>query len=92
MDSSILVNTDVELEPSITSNDHPSIDMSFKTLKDAQNFYYRYVGRIGFSVRKSTTSFNSEELTRRTLVYSKQGSSNAIIPSSTTSLKKPRKI
>ncbi|KMZ67094.1 hypothetical protein ZOSMA_27G01490 [Zostera marina] len=59
--------------------------MSFKTLEDAENFYYRYAGRTGFSVRKSTTSSNSQGITRRSLVCSKQGKSNAIIPTSSNS-------
>ncbi|KMZ72457.1 hypothetical protein ZOSMA_164G00410 [Zostera marina] len=62
--------------------------MSFTTLEDAENFYYGYTGRIGFFVCKSTNSSNAHGLTRRTLVCSKEGKSNAIIPSSNTSSKK----
>ncbi|KMZ73494.1 hypothetical protein ZOSMA_147G00040 [Zostera marina] len=58
--------------------------MSFTTLEAAENFYYGYAGRIGFSVCKSTTSSNAHGLTRYTLVCSKEGKSNAIIPSSNT--------
>ncbi|KMZ76458.1 hypothetical protein ZOSMA_101G00420 [Zostera marina] len=88
MESSTQDNTDLDLQQSITSDDHPSTDMSFNTLVDAENFYYRYVGRIGFSVRKSTTSSNTNGITRRTLVCSKEVKNNAIIPSTTSSLKK----
>ncbi|KMZ58266.1 hypothetical protein ZOSMA_78G00340 [Zostera marina] len=88
MEFSTQDNTDLDLQQSITSNDHPSTDMSFRTIEDAENFYYRYASRIGFSVRKSTTSSNTHGITRRTLVCSKKGKSNAIVPSSTTSSKK----
>ncbi|KMZ67233.1 hypothetical protein ZOSMA_270G00050 [Zostera marina] len=92
MDSSTQGNIDLDLQQSITSNDHPSTDMSFNTLEDAENFYYRYAGHTGFSVCKSTTSSNTDGITRRTLVCSKNRKSNAIIPSSTTSSKKKRNI
>ncbi|KMZ76226.1 hypothetical protein ZOSMA_105G00560 [Zostera marina] len=62
--------------------------MSFNTLVDAENFYYRYAGHIVFSVRKSTTFSNTDGITRRTLVCSQEGKSNAIIPSATSSSKK----
>ncbi|KMZ58813.1 hypothetical protein ZOSMA_73G00290 [Zostera marina] len=68
MDSSSQENNDVDLQSSVTSIDHPSTGMSFNTLEDAENYYYRYAGGIGFSVRKSTTYFNTEGLYRRTLV------------------------
>lgn len=67
--------------------------MTFKTLEDVENFYYNYAGNLGFSVRKSTTAADhSQGFTRRTLVCSKQGSSNVVILPTNTSLKKPRKI
>ncbi|KMZ73412.1 hypothetical protein ZOSMA_14G01800 [Zostera marina] len=64
--------------------------MSFTTLEDAENFYYGYADRIGFFVRKSTTSSNAHGLTRHTLVCSKEGKNNTIIPSLNTSSKKKR--
>ncbi|XP_042412011.1 protein FAR1-RELATED SEQUENCE 5-like isoform X2 [Zingiber officinale] len=52
----------------------PEIDMEFESEEKAYEFYNKYAGQIGFSVRKSSSGKSSENITRsRTFVCSRQG-------------------
>lgn len=59
----------------------PSKDTTFTSLNEAENYYYKYTGNFGFSVRKNTTTKKGDSITRRTLVCSKQGISSTVLPS-----------
>ncbi|KAJ8465307.1 hypothetical protein OPV22_027859 [Ensete ventricosum] len=52
----------------------PEIDMEFESEEKAYEFYNKYAGHVGFSVRKSSSGKSSENVTRsRTFVCSRQG-------------------
>ncbi|RRT68862.1 hypothetical protein BHE74_00019653 [Ensete ventricosum] len=52
----------------------PEIDMEFESEEKAYEFYNKYAGHVGFSVRKSSSDKSSENVTRsRTFVCSRQG-------------------
>ncbi|XP_008792843.2 protein FAR1-RELATED SEQUENCE 5-like isoform X2 [Phoenix dactylifera] len=52
----------------------PEVDMEFENEDKAYEFYNRYAGMIGFSVRKGWLDKSSENVTRsRTLVCSREG-------------------
>ncbi|XP_008782870.1 protein FAR1-RELATED SEQUENCE 5-like isoform X2 [Phoenix dactylifera] len=52
----------------------PEIDMEFESEEKAYEFYNRYAGHVGFSVRKSSSDKSSENITRsRTFVCSREG-------------------
>ncbi|KAG0478127.1 hypothetical protein HPP92_012846 [Vanilla planifolia] len=52
----------------------PEIDMEFESEDKAYEFYNKYAGFVGFSVRKSSSDKSSENITRsRTFVCSREG-------------------
>lgn len=52
----------------------PEIDMEFDSEDKAYEFYNKYAGVVGFSVRKSSSDKSSENITRsRTFVCSREG-------------------
>ncbi|PVH65248.1 hypothetical protein PAHAL_2G446200 [Panicum hallii] len=52
----------------------PEVGMEFESEEKAYEFYNKYAGHIGFSVRKSTSHKSSENITKvRTFVCSREG-------------------
>lgn len=52
----------------------PEVDMEFEDEDKAYEFYNKYAGLVGFSVRKSSSDKSSEKVTRsRTFVCSREG-------------------
>uniref|UniRef100_A0ACD5YRS4 Uncharacterized protein n=2 Tax=Avena sativa TaxID=4498 RepID=A0ACD5YRS4_AVESA len=52
----------------------PEVDMEFDSEEKSYEFYNKYAGHIGFSVRKSTSHKSSENITKvRTFVCSREG-------------------
>ncbi|KAJ3673658.1 hypothetical protein LUZ60_005650 [Juncus effusus] len=70
-----VIDTEAPLDESTISQITPSIGMEFESEEKAYEFYNRYAGQVGFSVRKSSSDKSvSSNLTRsRTFVCSREG-------------------
>ncbi|PKU74683.1 protein FAR1-RELATED SEQUENCE 5 isoform X1 [Dendrobium catenatum] len=68
-----VIESDIHREDG-TAQMVPEIDMEFESEDKAYEFYNKYAGFIGFSVRKSSSDKSSENITRsRTFVCSREG-------------------
>jgi zinc finger SWIM domain-containing protein 3 len=52
----------------------PQVGMAFQSENDAYDMYNTYIGKVGFSIRKSTTKYKSNKsLFKKYIVCSSQG-------------------
>ncbi|XP_020250033.1 protein FAR1-RELATED SEQUENCE 5-like [Asparagus officinalis] len=68
-----MIDSDVPID-NTNAKAVPEIDMEFDSEDKAYEFYNKYAGVVGFSVRKSSSDKSSENITRsRTFVCSREG-------------------
>ncbi|WOK94403.1 protein FAR1-RELATED SEQUENCE 5-like isoform X2 [Canna indica] len=69
-----VIDYEVPMKDLANSKMVPEVDMEFENEDKAYEFYNRYAGMIGFSVRKGWIDKSSDKITRsRTLVCSREG-------------------
>ncbi|CAL9060236.1 protein FAR1-RELATED SEQUENCE 5-like isoform X1 [Musa acuminata AAA Group] len=69
-----VIDYNVPMKDLANSNMVPEIDMEFENEDKAYEFYNRYAGMVGFSVRKGWIDKSADKITRsRTLVCSREG-------------------
>ncbi|XP_072978354.1 protein FAR1-RELATED SEQUENCE 5-like isoform X2 [Typha angustifolia] len=69
-----VIDSDAPLDDAAIAKLVPEVDMEFESEDKAYEFYNRYAGHVGFSVRKSSSDKSSENVTRsRTFVCSREG-------------------
>ncbi|WOL12455.1 protein FAR1-RELATED SEQUENCE 5-like isoform X1 [Canna indica] len=69
-----MIDSNAPMDEVATAKLVPETDMEFESEDRAYEFYNKYAGQVGFSVRKSSSGKSSENVTRsRTFVCSRQG-------------------
>ncbi|CAL9124030.1 unnamed protein product [Musa textilis] len=69
-----VIDYEVPMKDLVNTKMVPEVDMEFENEDKAYEFYNRYAGMIGFSVRKGWIDKSSDKITRsRTLVCSREG-------------------
>nr|CAD1838040.1 unnamed protein product [Ananas comosus var. bracteatus] len=69
-----VIDSDAPLDDIAIEKLVPTIDMEFESEEKAYEYYNRYAGHVGFSVRKSSSDKSAENITRsRTFVCSREG-------------------
>lgn len=69
-----VLDCDVSIADAANTKYVPEVDMEFEDEDKAYEFYNKYAGLVGFSVRKSSSDKSSENITRsRTFVCSREG-------------------
>ncbi|KAJ4783065.1 Protein FAR1-RELATED SEQUENCE 5 [Rhynchospora pubera] len=69
-----VIDADAPLDNAAIAQMLPEVGMEFQSEDKAYEFYNRYAGQVGFSVRKSSSDKSSENVTRsRTFVCSREG-------------------
>uniref|UniRef100_A0ACD5TVD1 Uncharacterized protein n=1 Tax=Avena sativa TaxID=4498 RepID=A0ACD5TVD1_AVESA len=69
-----LIDSDTSVDDATAANMVPEIGMGFDNEDKAYEFYNRYAGYLGFSIRKSSSDKSADNITRsRTFVCSREG-------------------
>ncbi|KXG40043.1 protein FAR1-RELATED SEQUENCE 5 isoform X2 [Sorghum bicolor] len=69
-----VIDSDTHIDDATVAKMVPEVGMEFDNEDKAYEFYNRYAGHVGFSVRKSSSDKSAENITRsRTCVCSREG-------------------
>ncbi|OEL19653.1 hypothetical protein BAE44_0019329 [Dichanthelium oligosanthes] len=69
-----VIDSDAHIDDATVAKMVPEVGMEFDDEDKAYEFYNRYAGHLGFSVRKSSSDKSAENITRsRTFVCSREG-------------------